>query len=130
MSAWDEIDKWAEQQRKSVAPSLDLSPTECAETGRTISRDQMRTRQADLRISRGFHPFGFRLREPRGETCGGCLFLVEKESNARRKFFKCVKRGDTNGPATDCRKKWPACERWVDVSGPCVERGTTREAGT
>jgi hypothetical protein len=110
--SWDEIDKWAEEQRKKHPPHIAPEETECAETGKTISRDAMRTRQADLRISRGFHPFGFRLREPRGETCGTCIHLLEKETPGRRKFFKCAKRGDTNGPGTDCRKKWPACERW------------------
>lgn len=107
---WEEIEKWAEEQRKKHAPSLALRETECAETGKTVSRDAQRTRQAELRISRGFHPFGLRLREPRGETCGTCSHLVTKEYAGR--YFKCALRGDTKGPATDCRKKWPACERW------------------
>lgn len=109
--SWDDIDKWAEEQRKRLAPTL-RGPAECAETGNAISADRMRTMQANHRIQRGFHPFGMRLLEPNpsGETCGTCKHLLTKEYAGR--YFKCAKRGDTNGPATDCRKKWPACELW------------------
>jgi hypothetical protein len=109
--SWDEIDQWASEQRKRIAPSLSRSG-ECAETGKTISADRMRTQQAAMRIQRGFHPFGLRLREPRNETCGTCDHLRQKETGARLTFYKCSLRGDTNGPGTDCRKKWPACEKW------------------
>lgn len=112
---WKELDAKVRAQEATTAPSLALEENECSETGKTISRDRMRTQQAAFRISRGFHPFGMKLREPRGETCGTCAHLSPKETGARRTFYKCNKRGDTNGPATDCRKKWPACELWEAV---------------
>lgn len=104
---WKELDRAAERM---VPPSYS-GGDECPESGKTISRDRARTIQAELRIQRGFHPFGLRLREPRGETCGACGHLREVEY--AKTYFKCALRGETKGPATDVRKKWPACERWV-----------------
>lgn len=108
--SWDDIDQWAEEQRRKTPPSLS-SGGECAETGKTISRDRARTQQAQLRIQRGFHPLGFRLRAEPGETCGTCAHLRVKQFAGR--YFKCALARDTNGPATDVRKKWPACERFA-----------------
>ena len=56
---------------------------------------------------------------PATERCGTCKW-VEGVSYART-FFKCSHRmapRHTKGPATDIRKKDPACERWeaVDAS--------------
>lgn len=110
--AWDEIDAWRKEQLAKLPPAA--GPGECAETGEDISADRARTLTAHHRITAGFHPFGLRLREPRGKvTCGDCKHLLAKETRSGKRFFKCsMVRGDSNGPATDVRKKWPACERW------------------
>lgn len=76
-----------------------------------LSPDRARTQRAQLRIERGLHPFGSPLREPRGETCGSCGHLREKEYAG--KYFKCALKKDSKGPATDARKWWPACVSWV-----------------
>lgn len=44
---------------------------------------------------------------PRGRTCSDCQHLIVKTWDKR--YFKCALRGDTNGSATDHRRKWPAC---------------------
>ena len=49
---------------------------------------------------------------PEGKTCGSCGRLITKRW-ADRTYFKCPYRGNTNGPGTDHRKRWPACRRWV-----------------
>lgn len=89
-----------------------------------LSPDRARTQRAAQRIARGIHPFGLKLRTPAGETCGGCKHLHAVESNTRRAFFKCDLRGDSRGPGTDCRKKWPACEKWEAAPGhePIIRR--------
>lgn len=45
---------------------------------------------------------------PDGATCGGCAHLFRKQHNAGE-YLKCSKHGDTAGPGTDMRLKWPAC---------------------
>lgn len=47
---------------------------------------------------------------PVGETCGTCDNLVVR-SFAKR-YFKCALVGATGNPATDIRKKSPACAHW------------------
>lgn len=91
-----------------------LPPT-WAETPRAerLSPDRARTQRAKERIARGVHPFGMKLLEPRGETCGSCVNLQAKEMRSGTCHFKCKLRGDTNGPGTDLRKSWPACEKWA-----------------
>lgn len=82
-----------------------------------LSPDRARTQRNRLRIARGFHPFGLRLLEAAdGRTCGDCAHLRRKETPSRRMHFKCALRGDTNGPGTDARKGWPACEKWAEDS--------------
>jgi len=68
--------------------------------------------RAEARMRRGFHPFGMALREPRGETCGTCLFAVAGGASAR--WYKCQKSKITGGMATDLRLKWAACNLWAD----------------
>lgn len=47
---------------------------------------------------------------PKGETCGTCKHL---EVNRRqKKFFKCGLVDWSFGPATDIRRKDPACPKW------------------
>lgn len=108
MSDWDDIDKWAEEQRKNLP--LRVGPGECAETGKTISRERARTIQAAARLAMGVHPTGVGLRSASMETCATCVhFRVKSYAGT---YFKCALVGDTNGSATDIRKGWPACERW------------------
>lgn len=47
---------------------------------------------------------------PDGETCGTCCHLVTREF--ANKYFKCGLVKYTGGPATDIRKKSPACHKW------------------
>lgn len=103
--AWDDIDAWAKEQLAKLPPNVPRT--------KTLGPDRSRTQLAALRIQRGFHPFGLRLREPAGETCGGCTHLQTKRSGGGT-YFKCALRGDTNGPATDVRKRWPACTSWKE----------------
>jgi hypothetical protein len=77
-----------------------------------LSPDRARTQRAQQRIARGVHPFGMKLRVEPGETCGSCAQLITKEMRSGVRHFKCALVGDTNGPGTDARKSWPACERW------------------
>lgn len=75
-----------------------------------LSPDRARTLRNKVLIARGVHPFGSPLRQPPGETCGSCAHLRVKEYAG--KYFKCAKKRDSNGPATDARKSWPACVSW------------------
>lgn len=47
---------------------------------------------------------------PDGAICGDCRHLYAKRYS--RTYHKCELRGDTNGPATDHRVRWPACGRY------------------
>lgn len=44
---------------------------------------------------------------PEGEKCGNCAHL--HGFAMANKWFKCVKYGVSGSPASDWRKKWPAC---------------------
>lgn len=103
MSAWDEADEHnrALLKAQGMISFRPLGPKRPA---------MSRKKKAEILILQGRHPFGMKLREPTGETCGSCRFLIEKHYSGT--YFKCEKRGDTNGPATDVRKKWPACTAW------------------
>jgi hypothetical protein len=64
-----------------------------------------------------------------GKTCGGCQHLIVKTWDKR--YFKCRLRGDSNGSATDHRKKWPACGRFCGPEGERSEALLSRsEEGT
>lgn len=65
-------------------------------------------------VELGRHPLGFALADAEhpghGHTCGDC------EHHYLRRFastyHKCELVEQTNGPATDIKVSWPACERW------------------
>ena len=67
------------------------------------------------RAARGLHPMGLRMAN-NGETCGSCAHYRSKEFHGKT-YRKCEKMPDTNGPGTDIRKKWPACEAWTAKTG-------------
>lgn len=67
------------------------------------------------RAARGLHPMGPRLAN-NNQTCGSCAHCTPKRGNTRA-YIKCALARDTNGPATDIRRKWPACEFWKER--PC-----------
>ena len=59
---------------------------------------------------------------PAAERCGTCRW-VEGISYART-FFKCGHRmapRATKGPATDVRKKDPACEKWQPLTNTTTD---------
>lgn len=72
-------------------------------------------------VASGRHPMGERLAE-NGERCGTCAHLVTKEWS--KTYFKCGLVKGTGGPATDVRKRWPACIRWAATKPS--EETTTR----
>lgn len=45
-----------------------------------LSPDRRRTAKAKYNISRGYHPWGMPLREPRDKTCGECKFALQGET--------------------------------------------------
>lgn len=47
---------------------------------------------------------------PVDAQCRDCMHLRVKEWAGR--YFKCLLRGDTNGPGTDHRLRWPACGKY------------------
>jgi hypothetical protein len=57
-------------------------------------------------ISWGWHPGSGRPLQRDERTCGTCFHLT-----AHRKYLKCDEgtKPMTYGPATDLKKKWPAC---------------------
>jgi hypothetical protein len=59
----------------------------------------------------GKHPMNGLPLRAEGGTCGDCAHLVRKKWAGT--YFKCRKGDNTNGPATDVRLKWPACELWA-----------------
>lgn len=65
-------------------------------------------------VSMGKHPMGLRLKGG-PETCGTCAHLRSNEFTST--YYKCDLHKNTGGPATDIRKKWPACEKWEK---PCA----------
>jgi len=50
---------------------------------------------------------------PEGKKCGSCRLLIARQFS--RTYYKCMLRGDTRGPATDHRKRWTACGKFVPV---------------
>lgn len=59
-------------------------------------------------FARGIHPMTGQPLRTDGTTCGTCTFLLERDGNTKT-YFKCERSKPTGGPATDVRKKWPAC---------------------
>jgi hypothetical protein len=48
-------------------------------------------------------------RGPEGMFCGGCVHMVRGPGGHTRTYWKCDRRGITNGQGTDHRMKWSAC---------------------
>lgn len=46
------------------------------------------------------------------KKCKDCEFLFYKQFS--RRYYKCMKRKESNGPATDHRKYWPACSKFEE----------------
>lgn len=44
---------------------------------------------------------------PEDKRCKHCAFFYEKVYS--KKYFKCLFRGNTNGPGTDHKANWPTC---------------------
>lgn len=67
-------------------------------------------------------------RGPEGKTCAKCARLYRKTYS--KTYYKCMERGNTNGPGTDHRCRWKACAKYTEVSpsagepAPCGRRDT------
>jgi len=58
------------------------------------------------------NPLARKLGALSGKTCKTCQHLYRKHFN-NKYYYKCLKRGDTNGVGTDHRCKWHACKLYV-----------------
>lgn len=85
-------------------PGPGLEPTE------KLSAQRKRTRRQRLLIDNGVHPLNGLPLHP-SEKCGGCTHLISAFGGSRD-YLKCALGPRTNGPGTDVRKWWPACEKW------------------
>ncbi len=52
---------------------------------------------------------------PEGKTCSECALLVGIAK--ARTYYKCRLRRNTNGPATDHKRRWPACGKFEQREG-------------
>lgn len=50
---------------------------------------------------------------PSGTKCKTCKFLVINQPG-QNKYYKCFKRGITNGPGTDHRVGWQSCGKYTE----------------
>lgn len=81
-------------------------------------RGAQRTARAAGMIAAGFHPFGKKLINLPGATCGNCLHLDGYKSGRRQLVrHKCGLMRWTHGAATTLRKRWPGCEAWEKGEG-------------
>lgn len=48
---------------------------------------------------------------PDGVTCKGCAHLVRNSGHSKN-YYKCHFRGNTSGPGTDHKVRWPACSKY------------------
>lgn len=78
-----------------------------------MSADRRRTLAREATLARGIHPTTkVKLLHPEwNRTCAGCDHLAASGGHAKT-FYKCDTVYMTNGPATDTRLSWPACERF------------------
>jgi len=51
-------------------------------------------------------------RGPEGKACRSCRHMVTHTPTGNRTYWKCYRRGITNGAGTDHRLKWNACRLW------------------
>jgi hypothetical protein len=49
---------------------------------------------------------------PDDKRCKDCRLFLRKGQYSNT-YFKCLLRGNTNGPGTDHRANWDACKRFV-----------------
>lgn len=82
-----------------------------------LSYTRRLTLKRQTMLAAGVHPATRRpLLDPeRGLTCGGCAHLAGYGHN-NTTYWKCELAGATRGPATDVRRKWPACDRHTPAS--------------
>lgn len=61
---------------------------------------------------------------PAGQTCGGCAHAVSVMGGAKN-FTKCrlAEARWTKGPASDIRRKDPACSRWAKPEAKAAADG-------
>ncbi len=86
---------------------LDGQPVEVAPNN--LSADRRRTLRRRIILEQGYHPATRRRLAENGMTCGDCAAHMAF-AYATRTFYKCRFAGVSNGPATDIRVSWPACE--------------------
>jgi hypothetical protein len=87
------------------------------------SADQRRTAMRQERLRRGVHPLTLLplLHPGWNRTCGDCDHHVISSGHAKT-FHKCDAVPITNGPATDIRVSWPACQKFRE-SAPHNTKG-------
>ena len=51
----------------------------------------------------------------KGAKCGNCANLAYNEMRSGKRFYKCGLVKPTNGPGTDVRLKWSACQFWEKI---------------
>ena len=49
-----------------------------------------------------------------GRTCGACRNLLTESGWAARRWFKCALARQSSSTATDWRRRWPACGKFVE----------------
>ena len=64
-------------------------------------------------VRRGRHPMGWPLLKQAAVTltCGDCGNCFRKRYNVKV-YIKCDLTVQSNGPGTDIRRKWAACDQW------------------
>lgn len=75
-----------------------------------LGEDAARTARRRSLLAAGIHPTSRRKLLGGNEVCGTCAHCVANRMN--RTYWKCAKVFVTNGPATDVRLSWPACDLW------------------
>ena len=84
-----------------------------------LSADARRTAKRRRMIAEGFHPFGGKIHEEEGRTCGTCIYRIQKVGG--RRWWKWTKQGEISASAaTDVVLSWPGCQLH------CAEGESTR----
>lgn len=83
------------------------------------SADARRTVVRETLISAGVHPTTGLLLAGNGETCGTCDYATLLDYHSRG-YWKCTAVPLTHGPASDVRKRWPACTKWKPTTRPLL----------
>jgi hypothetical protein len=107
---WDCLRAQAKADARGVSRRRLRSDPHWFSVGKTTPEQQLRNVRA------GRHPLGSPLatenRVNMEKRCGNCQHLYEHRVGGT--YFKCTAHKMTHGPASDVRKKWPACDKWVD----------------